>query len=137
MTMETKKKEEARTSRMMLGKRGEDIACRFLTDRGHAILERNYRSGHLEIDIISADGNGVHFVEVKSRVAPLSAAPEESVTVTKQRRLARAALGYLHSRRGKGIPYDLEVSFDIITVTFEEGQEKVEWFPQAFIPMYV
>ena len=49
-----------------LGKKGEDIACRLLEEKGHTILERNWRSGHLEIDIISLDQDGIHFVEVKA-----------------------------------------------------------------------
>ena len=45
------------TARMLLGRRGEDVACEFLEELGHQIVRRNYRSGHLEIDIISTDGN--------------------------------------------------------------------------------
>lgn len=130
------KTSKSATPRMMLGKRGEDAACEFLSGNGHTILERNYRTGHLEIDIISADRNGVHFVEVKSRVAPLTASPEENVTVTKQRKLARAALGYLHKKWGESGLSDIEVSFDVVAVTFDGEKETVEWFPQAFIPMY-
>ena len=48
--------------RQTLGKRGEDIAFGMLRDMGHTILERNWRSGHLEIDIISFDPDGIHFV---------------------------------------------------------------------------
>ena len=50
-----------------LGRLGEDIACDLLRKMGHTILERNYRNGHLEIDIISIDADGIHFVEVKTR----------------------------------------------------------------------
>ena len=39
--------------RRELGKKGEDIACGLLEGMGHIILERNWRSGHLEIDIMS------------------------------------------------------------------------------------
>ena len=49
-----------------IGRRGEDIVCDYLVDRGHTILERNWRWGHLEIDIISINNIGIHFVEVKS-----------------------------------------------------------------------
>ena len=42
-----------------LGELGEQLSCDFLVANGHRILERNWRSGHLEIDIISEDGNGV------------------------------------------------------------------------------
>lgn len=121
---------------MLLGKEGEDVACRFLEGTGHRIMARNYRSGHLEIDIVSTDGNGVHFVEVKSRVAPVAAEPEDNVTPLKQRRIAKAALRFLH-RRDVRLPGDgLEVHFDVVAVTFDKKGEKVGWFPDAFVPMY-
>ena len=70
------------------GKAGEEAACRFLADRGHVILARNWRSGHLEIDIISMDKAGIHFVEVKTRRPPMQTLPQESVTPGKQRKIA-------------------------------------------------
>ncbi len=122
---------------MALGCRGEDVACEFLAGRGHTIVERNHRAGHLEIDIISLDGNGVHFVEVKSRVAPVAVSPEENVTVSKQRKVAEAALRYLNTSKDKRLSGDLEVNFDVVAVTFDGGKEIVEWFPNAFYPIYV
>ena len=130
-------KEKCPTARMLLGRRGEDVANRFLEGLGHRIVTRNYRSGHLEIDIISQDVNGVHFVEVKSRVARVTAAPEENVTPLKQRKIASAALRYLHNSKDPLLSSDSEVHFDIVAVTFEGGEEKIEWFPDAFIPMYL
>ena len=122
---------------MELGRRGEDVACEFLTGKGHIIVQRNFRSGHLEIDIISLDRNGVHFVEVKSRVAPVMVSPEENVTMSKQRKVSDAALRYLNMAKDKRISGDLEVNFDVVTVTFDGGKEIVEWFPNAFYPMYL
>lgn len=122
--------------RQTLGKKGEDIACRYLQSIGHTILERNWRSGHLEIDIISADAEGIHFVEVKTRQRSVQAPPQENVDAGKQKRLAKAAVSYLHSAHG--LPgRDLECIFDIIAVTFEGESAKVEWIPQAFIPLYI
>ncbi len=132
-----KDSEKRMTPRMSLGRRGEDVACGFLSGKGHTIVERNYRSGHLEIDIISLDRNGVHFVEVKSRVAPVMVSPEENVTVSKQRKVADAALRYLNMAKDKRISGDLEVNFDVVAVTFDGGKEIVEWFPNAFYPMYL
>lgn len=122
---------------MELGRRGEDVACEFLTGKGHTIVQRNFRSGHLEIDIISLDRNGVHFVEVKSRVAPVMVSPEENVTAAKQKKVADAALRYLHTSKDKRLSADLEVSFDVVAVTFDGGGEIVEWFPNAYYPMYL
>ena len=122
---------------MSQGRRGEDVACGFLSGKGHTIVERNYRSGHLEIDIITLDKDGVHFVEVKSRVAPVAVSPEENVTAAKQKKVADAALRYLHTSKDKRLSADLEVSFDVVAVTFDGGGEIVEWFPNAYYPMYL
>lgn len=132
-----KNTEKQMTPRMELGRRGEDVACEFLTGKGHIIVQRNFRAGHLEIDIISLDRNGVHFVEVKSRVAPVMVSPEENVTMSKQRKVADAALRYLNTAKDKRISGDLEVNFDVVAVTFDGGKEIVEWFPNAFYPMYL
>ena len=59
--------EDRGNHRQKLGERGENVACRYLESMGHTILERNWRNGHLEIDIISVDPEGIHFVEVKAR----------------------------------------------------------------------
>ncbi len=119
-----------------IGRQGEDIACKRLAEMGHVILERNWRSGHLEIDIISSDSEGVHFIEVKTRSRSIQAPPQESVDRTKQKRIARAAQGFLKTQ--KGIPYgSREYHFDVMAVTFEGDEARVEWFPQAYIPLYI
>jgi len=120
-------------SRKTLGNLGEDLACEYLTSIGHIILDRNWRYGHLEIDIVSKDAQGLHFVEVKSRVAPVSADPEENVGWKKQRKLTSAANAYLHSRAAG----DLEVTFDIVTVVFDGEKTDIKYYNQAFIPIYL
>lgn len=124
-------------SRMKLGKMGEDLACEYLVNLGHTIVERNWRSGHYEIDIISTEGGTLHFVEVKSRVAPVSAAPEENVGFRKQQKLVRAAQLYLHSDTKKEKLSDLEIDFDIISVIFEGEKTDITFFPKAYIPFYL
>ena len=122
--------------RRRLGKLGEDIACALLESMGHTILERNWRSGHLEIDVISLGADGIHFVEVKARRLSIQAPPQENVDRAKQARIVRAAGRYLKS--GKGMPYGCrECLFDVVAVTFEGDQAKTEWFPQAYIPIYL
>lgn len=117
----------------LLGKKGEEMVCKFLENRGHTIIERNWRYGHLEIDIISIDKNGIHFVEVKSRRIPFEAEPQESVTGIKQRRLYKAALGYLKTGKGKNID-DAECHFDIASVIFERETVIIRIFEDAFFP---
>lgn len=124
---------------MKVGRRGEELACEYLIGKGHTILERNWRSGHLELDIISLDKDGIHFVEVKSRVAPVTAQPEENVGYAKQKKLIAAAQRYLHSadRKRKLTSVDLEISFDVVSIIFEGDNFGIEWFPQAYIPLYI
>ena len=121
--------------RQSLGRKGEDIACRFLQSIGHVILERNFRSGHLEIDIISFNEEGMHFVEVKTRRRSIQAPPQENVGALKQARIAKAALKFLKTK--KGMPYGShECFFDVAAVTFDGDKASLEWFPQAYIPIY-
>lgn len=121
--------------RQRLGKLGEDLACRFLEEKGHTIIGRNFRSGHLEIDIISFDCEGIHFVEVKTRRQSIQAPPQDNVDAMKQRRIVRAARSFLKTRRG--LPYgNHECMFDVIAVTFGQDEPEIGWFPNAYIPIY-
>ena len=122
---------------MKLGRRGEDIACMYLTGHGHTVVDRNWRSGNLEIDIVTVDPAGLHFVEVKSRVAPAPAAPEENVGYLKQRRIVTAAKRYLHSEEKMSHFGQMEVFFDVFSVIFEGEKVEVNYFPQAYIPVNV
>jgi len=122
--------------RKKTGNEGEDAAARYLESLGHQILARNWRAGHLEIDIISLAGDGIHFVEVKTRRPPLQADPQESVTVTKQKRLAKAALAYMNRSKDPRLR-DVECIFDIVAVTIENTIQRMEYFPNAFYPMYI
>ena len=109
------------------------MACDFLQSRGHQILDRNWRAGHLEIDIVSEGPDGLHFVEVKTRRAPVTSTVSDQVNPVKQKRISAAALRYLNTKH----LYGREVFFDIVTVTVEQAETRVRYFPQAWIPMYV
>lgn len=127
--------ESGKNYRQSLGQQGEEMACSFLESIGHTILERNWRSGHLEVDIISYDEEGIHFVEVKARRQSIQAPPQDNVDRKKQARITKAALSFLRS--AKGLPFgNHECFFDIVAVTFDADKELLEWFPQAYIPIY-
>ena len=114
-----------------LGVLGEEKACDFLRGKGHRIVSRNWRGSHLEVDIISEDAAGLHFVEVKTRL-DADAAPEEKVDGRKRQRIGAAALKFLNQSGS-----DREVFFDVVTVLFDGDRTEVNYFPQAWIPMYV
>lgn len=127
---------DAASHRKSLGVNGENLACRFLVQQGHTVLERNWRYGHLEIDIITSDKYGIHFVEVKTRQNNVQAPPQENVNPAKQKRIVRAAQHYL--KVSDKIPAGSdECFFDIVAITMKENDANVEWIPQAFIPLFV
>ena len=112
------------------GQLGEDKAGEYLRSRGHRIVARNWQGSHLEVDVISEASDGLHFVEVKTRL-DADAAPEEKVDARKQRRISAAALKYLNESGS-----DREVFFDVVSVTISGDETHVKYFPQAWIPMY-
>ena len=127
--------EGAGNKRQKLGQVGEELACRYLTEIGHTVIERNWRSGHLEIDVITFDAEGIHFVEVKARKESIQAPPQDNVNTLKQKRLAKAANAFLN--RTESLPSgDMECFFDVIAVTFHGAAYKIDWIPQAYIPIY-
>jgi len=123
----------ARLSKKKLGELGEKIAGEHLEGLGHSILERNYRFGHLEIDLITAAPDGIHFVEVKSLMAPVAEDPTAKVGHSKQSRVTAAALHYLNSG---ALPSSMEAFFDIVSVVFDGDRTEVEYYPSAWIPIY-
>ncbi len=122
--------------RIALGKKGEYETCQYLMAHGHTILERNWRAGHLEIDIISLARDGIHFVEVKSRVAPLQGEPQDAVGAMKQRRIAQAANRYI-ALEAKHIRSDTEVWFDVAAVVYDRGGSTLNYFPAAYTPICI
>ncbi len=85
------------------GEIGEHLACRYLENKGFAILERNYTRKWGEIDIVAKKGNATHFVEVKSKIGNYSREadrldlyrPEDNMHPWKLKRLSRTIQTYL------------------------------------------
>lgn len=84
--------------RKSFGNYGEDLACKFLVKKGYRIVERNYRFGHGEIDIVAKDGDTLVFVEVKTRENLEFGPPELAVTKNKQRQIKKISEGYLYEK---------------------------------------
>ena len=72
------------------GATGEELACRYLESLGYTIHERNWRYGHLEIDIIAQWGGTLVIAEVKTRSSGSYLRARDSVTPDKERFLIRA-----------------------------------------------
>lgn len=121
-----------------VGEQGENEACFFLQNEGHRIVARNWRNEHRELDIVSLKQGAIHIVEVKTRTAPVTAPPEISVNLAKRTKLVAAAKAFLHSAEFKALHLDdAELFFDVITVVLEATGPIIEYYPKAFIPIYV
>ena len=111
------------------GKLGEELAVKYLIDKGYEILERNWRNRHKEIDIIAKDGEELVIVEVKTRQTDEYGEPDIAVTRQKQRRLIYAANAYLFRTN-----LEIETRFDIISIIFKDGKPVIEHIEDAFLP---
>ena len=83
------------TARQGLGRRGEQLAARYLEARGYRIVARNYHCSLGEVDLVALDGDCLVFVEVRTRRGDDWGTPEESVSAVKQRKLVQVAEHYL------------------------------------------
>jgi putative endonuclease len=111
------------------GRRGEDLAHRFLRRRGLTIVARNFhqRSGRGELDIVAWDRQTLVFVEVKSRASAEFGSPGRAVGTDKERDLRRAAGEYL---RRCGAASE-RARFDLVNIVLTEPPE-IEWIQDAF-----
>lgn len=98
--------------RQEIGTRGEDAAAAYLDRVGMQIVERNWRCARGEIDIIALDADTLVLVEVKTRTSAARGTPEDAVSATKQRRLARLAEAYLTTSGVGPCP----VRFDVVSI---------------------
>jgi putative endonuclease len=77
-----------------LGRRGEELAARYLTQRGYQLIERNWRCNQGEIDLIVRHDGATVFVEVKTRSSIAFGHPFEAITPRKLARLRRLAAAW-------------------------------------------
>ena len=109
------------------GRRGEQAAVDYLRRAGFAILERNWRSGRYELDIVARRWDELHFIEVKTRRRDGLTPPEQALDSHKRRALVRAANAYLTEN-----PFAGEVQFDLIAVeTAPAGTPEVRYIEDA------
>ncbi len=97
-----------------LGRRGEDLAHRYLERQGMTVVARNYRTatGSAEADLVAWDRDVLVFVEVKTRATAEYGPPDRAIGLEKRRAMIRAATDYA---RRSGVPAE-KLRFDVINV---------------------
>lgn len=120
------------TSTKQSGDEGEEIAVEYIVEKGYEIIDRNYRYGKGEIDIIAKDpetGETV-FIEVKSKKNLEFGDPVYSVTKNKIKQIKRMAELYLYDKEID----EIDCRFDVITVLLRGKQKPIiEHYINAFM----
>lgn len=109
-----------------LGKRGENLASRYLLSKGYTILERNWRFQKAEIDILAAKDGTLAVIEVKTRSTRVYGNPEAFINRNKVQLMRKAANAYVNKNR-----LNLEIRFDFIGIVFESNKEKLTHLKDA------
>jgi putative endonuclease len=120
----SKKEASPKKKTVSVGREYEARAEAFYVQHGYEIIERNWRGGRKEIDLIVRKGQLVSFVEVKAAASERFGHPSEKVDAKKQAHLTEAAQRYIAEKEIAGV----DLRFDVIT--FVKG--KLEHFPNAF-----
>ncbi|MEW6376837.1 MAG: YraN family protein [Thermodesulfobacteriota bacterium] len=111
-----------------LGKKGEELALRFLKKRGYRIIERNYVCKMGEMDIIAREKDTLTFVEVKTRTSTTFGPPQLAVTTSKQKQLSKIALHFLKEKQLE----DVKARFDVVAILLRPKGEEIELIKNAF-----
>lgn len=90
--------------RRIIGRIGEELACRFLEERGLAVLARNWRCREGELDAVVRDGSHAVAVEVKTRTGEGYGHPLEAITHEKSQRLRRLIVSWARQHTPPGTP---------------------------------
>lgn len=110
------------------GVKGEQIAEKFLLEKGYEVLHRNWCSGKKEVDLIAEKGDVVVFVEVKTRTTTGFGFPEDAVDYRKQAFLKEAATAFLDE-----FPAYKKLQFDIVSIHLASDRIKeIVHFEDAF-----
>ncbi|MBN2446134.1 MAG: YraN family protein [Phycisphaerae bacterium] len=118
-------------NRQDLGKRGEQLAERYLRKRGLRTITRRFKTPVGELDLVMRDGDTLVFVEVKTLSDDKLLPAHEHVTAAQRRHLAKAARIFVHRNRWE----DKVCRFDVVGVVLPEiGEPTITHVPDAFVP---
>lgn len=112
-----------------LGRRGEDVAHRYLEKMGLVVVDRNWRCREGELDIIAVDDGSLVVCEVKTRTGVGFGLPAEAITHAKIARIRRLTNQWLSEKR-RGFP---QVRFDVVAIVWPpEGEPEITHIVAAF-----
>jgi putative endonuclease len=115
-------------ARQAFGELGERIAERWLRRRGWRVVNRRFRNGRRDIDLVVEQQGTIAFVEVKARKGAEFGGPVGAVNWRKQKELTKSAHVWI-DRHGQ--PHQ-EYRFDVIGVLVDGAAVRIRHVPDAF-----
>lgn len=115
-------------SKRETGESGESMACRYLSDNGYTIIERNFKTPVGEVDIIAKKKGMLHFFEVKTRHGFKFGSPFEALMRWKRKRIRKTAGWFLVKNRKLSMP----CLFGVIGIDISQDPPKIECIADAF-----
>jgi putative endonuclease len=116
------------TQKKELGKKGEDLALRYLKKNGYRVYETNYVCKMGEVDIIAKEKDTLAFIEVKTRTSTAFGPPQLAVNAAKQMQLSKVALYFL-KEKGLG---DIKARFDVVAIVLGPRGPEIDLIRDAF-----
>jgi len=111
-----------------LGKKGEELALRFLKKKGYRIIEKNYVCKMGEMDIIAKEKDILAFIEVKTRTSTTFGPPQLAVNPKKQSQMSKVALNFLKEKKLE----DTKARFDVVAILLGLKGAEIELIKDAF-----
>ncbi len=120
-----------KSKNIQTGKKGEQIAEKYLIEKGMKLIKRNYRYDRAEIDLIMLDKDELVFVEVKTRNSDNFGSPVYSITKRKLAQIAKASEQFIAE-------YENKISFksariDVVSILIQKGNTEIEHIENAVI----
>ena len=115
-------------ARQAFGELGERIAERWLRRRGWRVVQRRFRIGHRDIDLVVERDGTVAFVEVKARKGAEFGGPVQAVDHRKRRQLERSAMVWIDRHGQEAESY----RFDVVGVLLNGADVRVCHVENAF-----
>ena len=113
------------------GRKGERAAIRFLKKSGYRILDRNWKSGRYELDIVAQQAHCVVFVEVKGRQSNALQTGYDAVDAHKKKALQMAIRAYIQHHRNVH-----HYRLDILAINWNENGKILSLHHYENIPLH-
>ena len=118
-----------KAAHLLAGEDAEQAACDFLLAKQFKLIERNVRYPFGEIDLLMHDDKELVFVEVRFRRNQRFGGGVESVTPSKQKKMANAAQAWLSSHKQYA---NAACRFDVLALDWHQNAFRIDWVKSAF-----